>query len=305
MRLHYMVYFIRAVDRGSVSAAAADLFITPQGLSQALQRIEREYCAQLLYREGSNIRPTKAGEAAYETFSQIISLNNDLKDQLEINKYASASEGTDSLTVFPSAILTTTLLPDLIPLYCKQHPQVRLRIIELPSRESHDVTERPENMICLFGTTPSMVDAFSRRFPELDERRPIYRTNMLACVSERSPLAAKSVLTSEDFIDRDIVLCRNEEYFLRAICPEYDLSRVLIRSKSKFLTFSVITENKNSIGFTNSFEARYYDKNNTVTIPLAPPQEVVYGYLMSRAGLQNPTLTDFANMVEGCFRKII
>lgn len=305
MRLHHMEYFIRAVDKGSVSAAANDLFITPQGLSQALQKIEREYCTQLLYRDGSNIRPTPAGETVYQTFAQIISLNNELKDQLEIDKYASASEGTDSLTVFPSAILTTTVLPDLIPLYCKRHPNVRLRIIELPSRESHDVTERPENMICLFGTTPSTVDSFSRRFPELDERRPIYRTNMLACVSEQSPLAAKSVLTSEDFIDKDIVLCRNEESFLRSICPEYDLSRVLIRSKSKHLTFSVIAENKNAIGFTNSFESRYYDMKNTVMIPLDPPQDVVYGYLMSRAGLQNPALTGFTNIVEGYFRKIV
>ena len=54
---------------------------------------------------------------------------------------------------------------------------MRLRIIEIPSRDLHNAMDDPKNMICLFGTTPANVDAFSRRFPELPERHPLYRTN--------------------------------------------------------------------------------------------------------------------------------
>lgn len=304
MNLNYMQYFVCAVDRASLSAAAEDLFITPQGLSQALQRLENEYNTKLFYRDGNAIRPTKAGEKVYDVFCRIIALNDDIKEDLEVQGFSNSADSKDTLTVFSPPILTSTVLTNVVPVFCKRNPRVRLRIIEIPSRDLHNAMDDPKNMICLFGTTPANVDAFSRRFPELPERHPLYRTKILACVPKRSPLSVKSEITGLDFADRDVVLCRNEEFFLRALYPKYSMSQVVMRSQNKALCFAVIAENSNTVGFSNSAELYYCNHKLLTYIPITPTIEVVYGYLTSSEGIKNPTIVNFKKLVEAEFAKI-
>lgn len=304
MNLNYMQYFVCAVDRASLSAAAEDLFITPQGLSQALQRLENEYNTKLFYRDGNAIRPTKAGEKVYDVFCRIIALNDDIKEDLEVQGFSNSADSKDTLTVFSPPILTSTVLTNVVPVFCKRNPRVRLRIIEIPSRDLHNAMDDPKNMICLFGTTPANVDAFSRRFPELPERHPLYRTKILACVPKRSPLSVKSEITGMDFADRDVVLCRNEEFFLRALYPKYSMSQVVMRSQNKALCFAVIAENSNTVGFSNSAELYYCNHKSLTYIPITPTIEVVYGYLTSSEGIKNPTIVNFKKLVEAEFAKI-
>lgn len=304
MNLNYMQYFVCAVDRASLSAAAEDLFITPQGLSQALQRLENEYNTKLFYRDGNAIRPTKAGEMVYDVFCRIIALNDDIKEDLEVQGFSNSADSKDTLTVFSPPILTSTVLTNVVPVFCKRNPRVRLRIIEIPSRDLHNAMDDPKNMICLFGTTPANVDAFSRRFPELPERHPLYRTKILACVPKRSPLSVKSEITGLDFADRDVVLCRNEEFFLRALYPKYSMSQVVMRSQNKALCFAVIAENSNTVGFSNSAELYYCNHKSLTYIPITPTIEVVYGYLTSSEGIKNPTIVNFKKLVEAEFAKI-
>lgn len=304
MNLNYMQYFVCAVDRASLSAAAEDLFITPQGLSQALQRLENEYNTKLFYRDGNAIRPTKAGEKVYDVFCRIIALNDDIKEDLEVQGFSNSADSKDTLTVFSPPILTSTVLTNVVPVFCKRNPRVRLRIIEIPSRDLHNAMDDPKNMICLFGTTPANVDAFSRRFPELPERHPLYRTKILACVPKRSPLSVKSEITGLDFADRDVVLCRNEEFFLRALYPKYSMSQVVMRSQNKALCFAVIAENSNTVGFSNSAELYYCNHKSLTYIPITPTIEVVYGYLTSSDGIKNPTIVNFKKLVEAEFAKI-
>lgn len=292
------------MDRASLSAAAEDLFITPQGLSQALQRLENEYNTKLFYRDGNAIRPTKAGEKVYDVFCRIIALNDDIKEDLEVQGFSNSADSKDTLTVFSPPILTSTVLTNVVPVFCKRNPRVRLRIIEIPSRDLHNAMDDPKNMICLFGTTPANVDAFSRRFPELPERHPLYRTKILACVPKRSPLSVKSEITGLDFADRDVVLCRNEEFFLRALYPKYSMSQVVTRSQNKALCFAVIAENSNTVGFSNSAELYYCNHKSLTYIPITPTIEVVYGYLTSSEGIKNPTIVNFKKLVEAEFAKI-
>ena len=302
--MNYMQYFVRAVDLGTISEAAAELFITPQGLSQALQRLENEYNTKLFYRDGNAIRPTKAGEKVYDVFCRIIALNDDIKEDLEVQGFSNSADSKDTLTVFSPPILTSTVLTNVVPVFCKRNPRVRLRIIEIPSRDLHNAMDDPKNMICLFGTTPANVDAFSRRFPELPERHPLYRTKILACVPKRSPLSVKSEITGLDFADRDVVLCRNEEFFLRALYPKYSMSQVVMRSQNKALCFAVIAENSNTVGFSNSAELYYCNHKSLTYIPITPTIEVVYGYLTSSEGIKNPTIVNFKKLVEAEFAKI-
>ena len=66
MRTEYLDYFVKVVEIGTISAAAELLYISPQGLSQAIQQLEKELGAVLFCREGSKLHLTAAGSEAYD-----------------------------------------------------------------------------------------------------------------------------------------------------------------------------------------------------------------------------------------------
>src|SRR5215207_7051296 len=53
--------FLTVMRRGSVTAAAEELFVTQPSVSAAVAALEREVGAKLLERDGRGLRPTEAG----------------------------------------------------------------------------------------------------------------------------------------------------------------------------------------------------------------------------------------------------
>ena len=61
--LTQLAAFVCVVRRGSVTAAAEELYVTQPSVSAAVAALEREVGAKLLERDGRGLRPTPAGEA--------------------------------------------------------------------------------------------------------------------------------------------------------------------------------------------------------------------------------------------------
>ena len=61
--LTQLAAFLTVVRRGSVTAAAEELFVTQPSVSAAVAALEREVGAKLLERDGRGLRPTGAGAA--------------------------------------------------------------------------------------------------------------------------------------------------------------------------------------------------------------------------------------------------
>ena len=62
-RLDDLTLFLRVLDRGSITAAAHSLDLSPAVASQRLKRLERELGVRLFERSGRRLVPTRAGEA--------------------------------------------------------------------------------------------------------------------------------------------------------------------------------------------------------------------------------------------------
>ena len=67
--LTQLAAFVCVVRRGSVTAAAEELFVTQPSVSAAVAALEREVGAKLLERDGRGLRPTAAG-AAFAPYAQ-------------------------------------------------------------------------------------------------------------------------------------------------------------------------------------------------------------------------------------------
>ena len=63
MELRQLRYFVRIVELGSFSQAAAALGVVTSALSQQVSRLESELATRLLKRSSAGVQPTEAGLA--------------------------------------------------------------------------------------------------------------------------------------------------------------------------------------------------------------------------------------------------
>lgn len=70
-------------EERSINQAARHLFITPQGLSRIIQKLEEEFHSKLFERTPSGMVPTKSGDYFYEHSQEILYRLEDLKIKMQ------------------------------------------------------------------------------------------------------------------------------------------------------------------------------------------------------------------------------
>lgn len=76
MDIKVLRYFVMAVQKGSISAAARDLFVTQPTMTRQLQALEAEVGHKLFERHPRNLMLTDKGELLFKKAQEIISLTN-------------------------------------------------------------------------------------------------------------------------------------------------------------------------------------------------------------------------------------
>jgi DNA-binding transcriptional LysR family regulator len=72
MQLRHLRYFVRIVEAGSFSRAAATIHVAQPALSQQIAELEEELGVSLLHRSTRGVRPTAAGETLFREAAAIL-----------------------------------------------------------------------------------------------------------------------------------------------------------------------------------------------------------------------------------------
>ncbi len=72
MQLRHLRYFVKIVEAGSFSRAAATIHVAQPALSQQIAELEEQLGLSLLHRSARGVRPTAAGEVLYREASSIL-----------------------------------------------------------------------------------------------------------------------------------------------------------------------------------------------------------------------------------------
>lgn len=124
MELRQLRYFVRVVELGSFSQAAADLGLVTSALSQQISRLEGELAVRLLQRGATGVRPTDAGLAFWRQ-AQLALRHAD--DAARAARQARLS-GHVSVGLAPSTA-TVLGLPLMLAMR-ERYPDVRLHLVE-------------------------------------------------------------------------------------------------------------------------------------------------------------------------------
>jgi DNA-binding transcriptional LysR family regulator len=121
-RLAALELFVRIVDRGSFTAAAADCFVSRPVATATINALEKRLRTRLLQRSTRHVQPTMEGEAYYR---RCIAILADLEDA----DRGASGEVAGLLRVDMVGTLARMLLP-VLPAFLAQHPALTVHLGE-------------------------------------------------------------------------------------------------------------------------------------------------------------------------------
>jgi DNA-binding transcriptional LysR family regulator len=116
--LPHLATFAKAAERGSFTAAAADLGITQAAVSQRIAVLEGELRGSLFDRRAGKMALTEAGQRLYEYARQIL----DLHEQARMNLGGFHPAVSGDWTIAASSVPGECLLPALLSAFQENYP---------------------------------------------------------------------------------------------------------------------------------------------------------------------------------------
>ena len=150
MELRQLRYFVRVVELGSISRAAADLGLVTSALSQQISRLEGELATRLLQRGAQGVSPTEAGLAFFQQ-AQLA-----LRHAEQAARAAQQARLTGSVSVGLAPTTAAVLGLPLMRAMRERYPDVRLHMVEsLSGYLSSMLNARALDLAVLFDTDPA------------------------------------------------------------------------------------------------------------------------------------------------------
>lgn len=301
MNINSMEYLIAAIEAGSISAAAKELYITPQGLSQALQQIEREIGEKLYYRQGNRLQLTAIGEVIYNFFKRMAAENAEMRKQVSELKGRNARQETILIVATP--VIVCSVLPPVVSTFQRRNPAVFLKIIERQPEEYFCDVDFDQHSIG-FAAIPKYIEQqFLLSIPENTKFVTAKVCPMLACIPVKSSLARRESVTIRELEKGRLALFGGDVRYMRDQPGGFDRSAVAIESRSIELCRSVMADSENVYGITNVVTEKYLHNPKLTNVPFRDPTDISYGYVID-AEDPSPAIKELAELFEKEFTDV-
>ncbi len=164
MDIKVLTYFLQLCRDKSFSLAANNLYISQQGLSVAITRLEKELDCNLFLRTSKGLVLTENGEYLKEHAEIIINQNDKCTGY-----FKSMSESTDIIRVACINEFVSSASPLIQSIFLNQDPTFNMRVIEQPSRECEVLLKNNE---CILGIICEPFDKNAFQISELFTMSP-------------------------------------------------------------------------------------------------------------------------------------
>lgn len=163
--------FVAVYEERSITAAAEREHATQSGVSQHIRKLENSLAVPLFLREAGGMRPTPAGESYYKSCVDLLRRFETAARDARLYKGDLGGE----VSVGLMATMTRSALAPALTCFAEQHPNVRVRVIEAPSRL---LVEQVHSGGLDFAIVPALLErpglrgTFFLRTPEVLVSRP-------------------------------------------------------------------------------------------------------------------------------------
>lgn len=123
LMLNYLEVLLK---HSNFTKAASELYISQPYLTQLIKRIEKELGAPIINRHRLPFSLTEAGQIYYQYLENLSAEHQRLA--LQLARYT--NDSTEIIRVAVLESLGTFLLPAILPRFLKDHPSVRIQVVE-------------------------------------------------------------------------------------------------------------------------------------------------------------------------------
>lgn len=147
MNISQIEYFVATVRKGSFSAAARALFVTPQAVSKAVGDLEEELRVRLCEKTSRGIEPTSFGIFFADQADEILASLRDLERLAKNHALTQQQEGALSVAVACSPYRGNAIKPTDFDAFATEYPQISLSL------------RFSQSAVCLSALEENVVDA--------------------------------------------------------------------------------------------------------------------------------------------------
>jgi DNA-binding transcriptional LysR family regulator len=184
--------FIEVVRQGSFSKAAQTLFSTQSTISKAIKQLEDELGLPLIDRFKTYNIPTSAGELVYNRGVQLLTLRDDLLNELD--ELRGLKQGRLRLGISP--VGSSTLFAPLFARYSQRYPGIEVKLIEHGSDKLAECLRAGD--IDFAGTLLPISEEF--------DYQPVRSEPLVALLVSSHPLASKKSISLLELKDIPFIL---------------------------------------------------------------------------------------------------
>jgi DNA-binding transcriptional LysR family regulator len=292
VEIRHLQYFKQVCEDGNLSKAAENLFITQQGLSHAIQTLERELGISLFLRNKSGVVPTPAAMYLLSEAKEILRLFDELKDKM--SAMSKSANGTVTLSLTIGAM--SYFAPKLVGEFHERHPHIELHLVENPDIRCDELVVKGK------------VDIACTTGPVNDEKIewfPLFSDDVMIMMRRSNPLAKLDTINFEDLKDEDFILPSPEFKWHNIIidrCRDAGFEPNISYSIGDLhATYHIIVEN-GGIGFVHKNLAGTLQDRGIAMAPLAPDEKLYWRLgLAKKRGVK---LSNAAQLLAGYISEI-
>lgn len=185
--------FLAVAEHGSFSEAARQLHLSQPAVSQIMQGLERQLCAQLFIRQGRTAQLTEGGQMLIPMARELLTS----VQRVEQTMLSIQGEVIGEMSIGCSTASGKYLLPGLIARFRKQFSQVRLNVL---------VTSR-ESVINKLLSGEVSIGVSSKQIGHTDlEYQDFYKDAVILIVPANHRWAQYRKIYPDDLLDEPIIL---------------------------------------------------------------------------------------------------
>jgi DNA-binding transcriptional LysR family regulator len=187
--------FLAVARSGSFTRAAAEVHLTQSAISRQMRDLERSLDTALFERFGRGVHLTAAGDALVGRAERILLEARETLQVMEEIKAGVAGE----LRIGATITAANYVLPDLLAVYRRKHPRVRLVLQPASTPKLVSQVQRNEIDLAVVGQIPA--DSDLRTWQLIEDEIVLFASRDHALARKRK--ASLKALAGEEWILRD------------------------------------------------------------------------------------------------------
>ena len=256
MNQRQLEYFLRVYEKKSISGAAESLFISPQGLSKTIAKLEKELGIDLFVHEANRIVPTAAATSLANHAINILSEYDIIENRLFQNDVSKKTVGISCSFDVPQMIPA-----DFFFKFHQKNSDILIQIHEYPDRL---ILEQLEQAFVEIAVISGPLDH------SLYEFEPLFTEHFCLVINKKHPLSKKEFISISDLHNIPIAVKDMHNQVSVTQFAEFQKKNstpnIIIETSDSHLIHSM-AENNYALGMTLKYLADKIRSKNIVIRP--------------------------------------